>query len=1126
MTTTLIFGDDGNEPEEIVNASFETIADGSSQELIEPQLAAIRAGAGAGKTTRITLRYVNHIVRDGLSPLEVVAVTFTDAAAMELRSRIREKLQESLGKDDDRLAELEAARISTFHSMAAAICRQHPVEAEVPADFALLDEVQGALWLSDKVDDALDSLPEEIFQNIPFSRLRPMIRALLSDPIAASSSLNADYENTLDVMEQARSKAYAALISSDEWVNARRELGNTAGDPIDKLEIIRQSVVKAIRTFEIDHASIDSLKAIDAAAINVGTQKNWPVPTSTIKSAIKDVRESVRSAIKLGIVTLVPTEIDAAMQARIEDLKKAYEIVQTELARSKTLERLLDYADLEVHAMKALEHPNICAFYQARWKAFVVDEYQDTNPVQDEILKRLRNDSTRRAIVGDANQSIYGFRRADPTLIDRAAHEIVSSGGLHESLDTNYRTHSGLVADMNCLFQNLFAGADQAFVPQESVRQPPPMGEVGEWLRILQVAPPADKRPRSFHMRVEAINIARMLNELVESGTEIFDKELKVHRPVRWGDMAIIARSWSSLDPYADALGSLGIPHVHMGGGNLMDTREARDGYALLRFLADPDDDLALAAVLKSPLFSVSDLTLYDLRSSSKVSLLESLQLAAEQQGGSLRMHFELISDLLIQRHSDSPSRLLHIADVKTGLSSILRSLPSGDRRLADWRGFCALIVEIEKTSFDTFTAARVLRRLEIARSDRSARVEIPRPALEAGNAISLMTVHRSKGLEWPVVVMADLAKTARRDDSSILFDPLFGVALKVEDAEATDQPMLFRFLKHRVTVREAQEEKRLLYVAATRARDYLIMASVKPMGRTAVSLLMPGLEMAGRHMEYWEYKPEDAQPPKPKPSKVMAREPLDFSGTDINAVPKQIPVTSLAVYKNCPKQFWYRHVMGHPGIGDGNDVYGRVGTLIHTAIQYGIDRADVLHRHDRSLPEDDVKTALMAAQYYRSSPLFARFRSSDAKFEQSIMLQLEGLTITGRIDLIGPDFIVDFKSRKRRREQDYLMQLWIYAEVEQREDLVICYLDGNKPTKVKKADMEWMRPEILNLAHQIRAGNFKASPEAAKCSFCRYRTICPDSAELLVEPSDEELADYQYQYTPIDEEDEFLQSD
>ena len=188
-----------------------------TNEPIEPEHVAIRAGAGAGKTTRITRRYINHVLQHGLSPLQIVAVTFTDAAAMELRSRIREKLTEALGTDDDRLAELEAARICTFHALAAAICRQHPLEAGVPADFALLDEVQGALWAADHLDDALDSLPATLFSRVPFTGMRTILRRLMQDPIAAEEAFKADPEATTAAMEQARFRAIEQLITAPEF---------------------------------------------------------------------------------------------------------------------------------------------------------------------------------------------------------------------------------------------------------------------------------------------------------------------------------------------------------------------------------------------------------------------------------------------------------------------------------------------------------------------------------------------------------------------------------------------------------------------------------------------------------------------------------------------------------------------------------------------------------------------------------------------------------------------------------------------------------------------------------------------------------------------------------------------
>jgi ATP-dependent helicase/nuclease subunit A len=529
-----------------------------------------------------------------------------------------------------------------------------------------------------------------------------------------------------------------------------------------------------------------------------------------------------------------------------------------------------------------------------------------------------------------------------------------------------------------------------------------------------------------------------------------------------------------------------------MGGGNLMDTREARDGYVLLRFLADPADDLALAALLKSPFFSVSDRDLYNLRNDSQESLLSALETVAGENPIFSR-HYALLSTLMVERHSASPSRLLHMADCETGLSAILLSLPSGKRRLADWRGFCALVTEIEKTSFDAFSVARVLRRLDMARSDRAAHVEAPRPALEAGNAISLMTVHRSKGLEWPVVVMADLAKAARRDDSAVLFDPGIGVAIKADGVEPAEQPMLFRFLRHKTAVREQQEEKRLLYVAATRARDYLLLASTKPAAKAAFTILEPGLVAAGKVIEYWEFSEPDAQPPLPLQVNTEIPKPEVCLGP-IAASPKQIPATSLATYLRCPKQFEYQVVLGHPGIGDGDSTAGRIGTLVHTAIQHNIESPHVLQRFDRSLDPELVQRAISIAEIYRKDGFFARYRAAVTSFEVPITHQIAGITITGRIDMLGPDFILDFKTGRRSNEAEYLIQLWLYAQATNRDEMVICYFDGERPTVRHRDDMPEMRGQVEGILNGIKNREFGAKPQAEKCGWCRYKSICPDS--------------------------------
>ena len=169
------------------------------------------AGAGTGKTHMLTERYVHHLSEDGLSPLEVVAVTFTEKAAEELRSRVRERVRGRLADREDLLAELEAAQISTIHALCARVCREHPDEAGVPADFGILDELRGRLWTADRLADAMDDLPEEHYRVVPYPLMQAALEALLSDPLAAEEALAKGPEGWRDLIEEARESAASGV---------------------------------------------------------------------------------------------------------------------------------------------------------------------------------------------------------------------------------------------------------------------------------------------------------------------------------------------------------------------------------------------------------------------------------------------------------------------------------------------------------------------------------------------------------------------------------------------------------------------------------------------------------------------------------------------------------------------------------------------------------------------------------------------------------------------------------------------------------------------------------------------------------------------------------------------------
>src|SRR5215212_281560 len=174
---------------------------------------AVVAGAGTGKTHMLTERYLHHLSGDGLSPLEVVAVTFTEKAAGELRSRVRERVRERLAAREDLLAELEAAQISTIHALCARVCREHPEEAGVPPDFGILDDLRGRLWTADRLADAMDGLPEESYRVVPYPLMQAALEALISDPLGAEEALAKGPEGWRDLIEEARERAQYRCIS-------------------------------------------------------------------------------------------------------------------------------------------------------------------------------------------------------------------------------------------------------------------------------------------------------------------------------------------------------------------------------------------------------------------------------------------------------------------------------------------------------------------------------------------------------------------------------------------------------------------------------------------------------------------------------------------------------------------------------------------------------------------------------------------------------------------------------------------------------------------------------------------------------------------------------------------------
>lgn len=335
-----------------------------------PGSAAVVAGAGTGKTHMLVARYLHHVAAGGLSPLQVVAVTFTEKAAEELRSRIRKQASESLPDSETTLAELEAAPIGTIHALCARICREHPEEAGVSPDFDILDDLRGALWTADRLTDLLDELPAGYYDTVPYTLMPAALEAFFTDPLAAEEALDKVPEEWEDLAAHARTEALECLLGDQNLKRCAEVFTTYEGDAGDRMENARAAALAALSALEScgtpeeARANCEALAALD---LRGGSKKKWGEgELEAVKDALKEARDLVRAEIKRGLITLAPGASDDRLAEMLPVLRGAFEQARVFMYQAKRRARLLDFSDLELHALRALESEDVRSYYRER----------------------------------------------------------------------------------------------------------------------------------------------------------------------------------------------------------------------------------------------------------------------------------------------------------------------------------------------------------------------------------------------------------------------------------------------------------------------------------------------------------------------------------------------------------------------------------------------------------------------------------------------------------------------------------------------------------------------------------------------------------------------------------------
>ncbi|MBN1666656.1 MAG: UvrD-helicase domain-containing protein, partial [Anaerolineales bacterium] len=778
----------------------------------------------------------------------------TDKAAREMRARIRGEIEKWLHASQQAepgaagnafwqtiFSELDAARIGTIHSLCAEILRTHPAEARVDPGFDVLEEGWAAAFKTQAIETALawaadDTQAAALFGIFKEGALRQVLDNLIQRRLELTSEDASS--SPLHTWSQAVADWCSARLASSAWCDSLADLaGLRSHHEEDKLELARQDVLTAWK--EIEPASekqaweiVFTQLAELRKAISTGGQKgNWaPDDLEAAREAMRSLREFYDTELK----TLVgghPPKVNWALDVQLAQawpaLHRLIDRLLKEYQRLKDEIRALDFDDLEGKAAQLLsENAVVRARWQRETRAVLVDEFQDTNERQRRIVYAIAGfdparsrqvdspvDGSSLFIVGDAKQSIYKFRNADVTVFRQVQADIAAVGGLAIDLDLTFRTHQPLLDTLNGLLAPVLGERHDPARPYEVP------------FAALQAYRTA---PRRASVNPPYVELILGLGDDAPSGRLAAALALaerlqhfQAHEGFEWGDMALLFRASTAFEVYENALAASGIPFVTIAGRGFYERPEIRDLLNALTAIADPSDDLALAGLLRSPAIGCSDADLYRLRYTDGDEAptpfwraLENTD-AFQADHGRRERAVNIITELnaLVGR-APAAQVLKRYLDL-TGYRTMLGLVPGGGRLQRNVDKLLADAHRSRMVSLDDF-----LTYVQTLRDVGTREGEAP---VEAAGAVQLMTVHKAKGLEFPLVVIADAAYQPPSRSDTVLLDEQLGLLVGLRDAGGA-RPVTYKLADLAESERDDAEDKRLLYVAATRAQEKLLI--------------------------------------------------------------------------------------------------------------------------------------------------------------------------------------------------------------------------------------------------------------------------------------------------------------
>ena len=848
----------------------------------------VSAGAGSGKTWVLTQRILRAIAPEDRNekPADItdfLVITYTRAAAAQLKARISEGLSEltalessSPEPDRKRLAHLRKqtaligrAQISTIHSFCADLLREFGMTAGIRPDFRIIEEERA----EQMKHAALDRVLEEHYAE---PEKFPGFQAL-TETLGRGRDDRKLVQLVTDLDTRLQSQAYPARWVERQKALLRRDWQDLSDSPwgkevlshmLPKIRIWTGKMRSALREIEEEAGpvcanyrdsfagTLERMEALSRAA-DTDNNGNWeeirkalPVPyprlgakkveDTAFRDRMKAIREGCRNFTDRlpDVFSAEPEKVLADIRETAPALEALMDLTldfEAEYGREKRRKALMDFTDLEHAAAQMLTGGNgpsaLAGSVSGRYREILVDEYQDVSPVQEIIFEAISRKGENLVMVGDIKQSIYRFRLAEPAIFNRKYdafrhyREAKEGEARRIPMKANFRSRREIIAAVNSIFRTCMSrelGDVDYLQPDHQLDAEASYNGEGEKPQLVLFGfPSAAERKETGSGRKdrEAAWVAGEISRLMRSGMTVKDGEEE--RPLRWSDVAILLRSFKTNEAvFRRELERAGIPVVSATGTDLYAEPETAFLMNMLSIVDNPHKDVPLLALLRSPAFGFTADELAEIRMSDRENdLFSALSAAAgknEKYAGFIRMlesYRSSVPDIQV-------SELLWRIICEQDLVAVSSAMGEGEQRRDRILNFIELCSRFEES--DSRGLHSFLEWLELM-NDRE---QIPSIVSGHANGVSLLTVHRSKGLEYPVVFVSGTGSEFNRKDysGSVLVDPEIGLgSRKVDRRRKIEYPTLARTaIEEKIRRETLSEEMRLQYVALTRAKERL----------------------------------------------------------------------------------------------------------------------------------------------------------------------------------------------------------------------------------------------------------------------------------------------------------------